>query len=180
MESGLVVSAFVGGFKDSKSLADRAVAQLPDERLYVAPDSNTNSIQVIMQHVAGNLRSRWTDFLTTDGEKPWRDRDREFEPRRIARAEILADWESGWSVLFATLASLRDDDMARPVTIRGHAMTVAAACSRSLSHCSYHAGQIVLVARVQAGADWKTLTVPPGGSERYNRETWGPASKPGA
>src|ERR1700733_4444214 len=123
VESNDVTKALIEGalaaFRSSKGWADKAVAQLPDDKLHVALDSNTNCIAVIMKHVAGNLRSRWTDFLTTDGEKPWRNRDDEFVDTFTARDELIADWESGWQRLFDSLAGLTVSDVGRTVTIRG-------------------------------------------------------------
>lgn len=163
----------VTAFRSNKALADRAIEQLPDDRLHIALDANTNSIAVILKHVAGNLRSRWTDFLTTDGEKPWRNRDDEFVDTFTSRAALLADWESGWDRLFATLTSLTAADLGRTVPIRGEPHTVPLAVQRSLAHCGYHVGQIVLIARVLAGEQWTTLTIPRGASAGYNQKIWG-------
>jgi hypothetical protein len=165
--------AILNAFEANKRLADRAVEQVPDDKLHLALDANTNSIAVIMKHVAGNLRSRWTDFLTSDGEKPWRNRDDEFVDAFKGRAELLANWERGWACLFATLRSLTPDDLSRTVTIRGEPHTVPLALARSLGHTCYHIGQIVQLARIHAGPHWQTLTIPRGGSEEYNRANWG-------
>ncbi len=168
-----LVAALTASFRHTKELADRAIAQLPDEKLHVPLDPNTNSIDVIMKHIAGNLRSRWTDFLASDGEKPTRDRDGEFTPSRRSRAESLADWESGWRALFDTLGTLAEQDLARTVAIRGEPHSVPLAACRSLAHCGYHAGQIVMIARIVAGERWQTITVPRGGSREHNQKTWG-------
>src|SRR5215470_5453128 len=157
------LAAIVNAFEANKRLADRAVAQVPDDRLHVALDANTNSIAVIMKHVAGNLTSRWTDFLTTDGEKPWRNRDDEFVDTFASRAELLECWERGWVCLLTTIRSLTPDDLGRTVTIRGEPHSVPLALERSLGHTCYHVGQIVQVARIQAGEKWTTLTIPRGG-----------------
>jgi Protein of unknown function (DUF1572) len=157
----------------NKGLADRAVAQLPDEALRVALDPNTNSIAVVMKHVAGNLLSRWTDFLTTDGEKPGRNRDAEFVDTFRDRAEVLAYWEKGWGALFDALAALTPDDLIKTVHIRGEPHSVPLALQRSLAHCGYHVGQIVMTARVLAGDNWQTLTIPRGGSAAVNQAVWG-------
>ena len=159
-------------FRAHKGWADRAVAQLPDDRLRVALDPETNSVAAIMKHVAGNLRSRWTDFLDTDGEKPWRDRDAEFVDTFADRAELLAWWESGWSALFQTLESLAPDDLGRTVLIRGEPHKVPLAIQRSLAHTCYHIGQIVMVSRILAGDSWTTLTIPRGGSAAFNQQSW--------
>ncbi len=171
------LSAIVNAFEANKRLADRAVAQVPDDKLHVALDAHTNSVAVIMKHVAGNLASRWTDFLTTDGEKPWRNRDEEFVDAFGGRAELLEFWERGWACLFQTLRGLKPEDLAKTVTIRGEPHSVPLALERSLGHTCYHVGQIVLVARVHAGENWNTLTIPRGGSEQYNRANWAQPGK---
>ena len=167
------LSAIVNAFEANKRLADRAVEQVPDEKLHVALDANTNSIAVIMKHVAGNLTSRWTDFLTTDGEKPGRDRDDEFMDSIRSRAEILEAWERGWACLLTTLKNLKSEDLGTTVTIRGEPHSVPLALERSLGHTCYHVGQIVQVARIHAGETWNTLTIPRYGSERFNKAKWG-------
>jgi hypothetical protein len=190
-----VLTGFIGAFQYHKNLADRAIAQVTDANLHVALDANTNSIAVIMKHVAGNLRSRWTDFLTTDGEKPWRNRDQEFIDSCSSRTELLDDWESGWPCLVDSLHALTADDLARSVTIRGERMSVPMAACRSLGHTAYHVGQIVMIARHLAGDTWTTLTIPRGvlpphewagteargGSQQHNQRTWGTSQyAPGA
>lgn len=167
------LAAVVSTFEANKRLADRAVEQVPDLWLHVALDENTNSIAVILRHVAGNLTSRWTDFLTTDGEKPCRNRDDEFVEAFRSRAELLATWERGWACLFATLASLTADDLEKTVLIRGEPHAVPLALQRSLGHTCYHVGQIVQLARYYCGDNWTTLTIPRGGSEEFNRANWG-------
>jgi len=171
------LSAIRDTFEANKRLADRAVAQVPDDLIRVPLDAHTNAIAVIMKHVAGNLTSRWTDFLTTDGEKPWRERDEEFIDRFRDRAEILACWERGWRCLFGTLDRLQPEDLRRTVTIRGEPHSVPLALSRSLGHTCYHVGQIVQVARVHCGEHWSTLTIPRGGSQAYNQTHWGQPGK---
>ncbi len=146
-----------------KTLGENAVIQLPEAQLADAAGSS-NSIATIVWHLAGNLTSRFTDFLTSDGEKPWRDRDSEFLARQVKRQELQAKWEDGWRVLFAALSALTDADLAKTVTIRGQPHTVAEALHRSLAHTSYHVGQIVFVAKALRGADWRYLTIPPGQS----------------
>src|SRR5438309_3316235 len=128
------LSAIRNAFEANKRLADRAVQQVPDDKLHAGLDANTNSIAVIMKHVAGNLASRWTDFLTTDGEKPWRNRDDEFVDTFAGRAELLAAWERGWACLFRTLRGLKREDLGKTVTIRGEPHSVALALARSLGH----------------------------------------------
>jgi hypothetical protein len=171
------LSAIINAFEANKRMADRAVEQVPDGKLNVALDENTNSIAVIMKHVAGNLASRWTDFLTTDGEKPWRNRDDEFVDTFAGREELLAAWDRGWACLFQTLRGLKLEDLGKTVTIRGEPHSVPLALERSLGHTCYHIGQIVQVARIHAGERWTTLTIPRGGSQQYNQAHWGQAGK---
>src|SRR5260221_10566529 len=171
------ISAAIRAFEFNKRLADRAVEQVPDAKLHVALDENTNSIAAIMKHVAGNLLSRWTDFLMTDGEKPWRNRDDEFVDSFSSRAQLLEFWERGWACLLETLKSLEPDDLGKTVSIRGEPHSVPLALERSLGHTCYHIGQIVQVARIHAGEEWKTLTIPRGGSEQFNKAQWGQTGK---
>src|SRR5262245_23702658 len=168
-----VIDGAMVTFRSNKGWADRAIAQLSDEKLHVALDPNTNCIAVIMKHVAGNLLSRWTDFLTSDGEKPWRNRDDEFVDTFRTRDELLAYWESGWQRLFDTLASLKAEGLGRTVTIRGEPHSVPLAIQRSLAHCGYHVGQIILIARILAGDQWTTITIPRGASANFNQRVWG-------
>jgi hypothetical protein len=171
------LAAIVNAFEANKRLADRAVEQVLDDKLHVALDANTNSIAVIMKHIAGNLISRWTDFLTTDGEKPWRNRDDEFVDSFGNRAEILELWERGWVCLLRTLKSLKPEDLDKTVMIRGEPHSVPLAIARSLGHTCYHIGQIVQVARIHTGQKWNTLTIPRGGSQAFNKANWGQTGK---
>ena len=152
-----------------KALGEGALRQLRAEEM-VAHAAGANSVAVIVWHLAGNLESRFTDFLTSDGEKPWRRRDTEFEPRRATPATILAKWDRGWHVLLASLRELSDDDLGRTVTIRGIALRVDEALLRSLAHVAYHVGQIVYVAKSCRGDAWQSLTIPPGRSEAYRTD----------
>jgi hypothetical protein len=161
-------------FRQLKNLADRSLARLSDEDLRSSLDPESNSIAVLMQHISGNLISRWTDFLTSDGEKPDRNRDGEFVLAPGAtRERLMARWEQGWSTLFAALAALGEDDLGRTVTVRGEPHTVPRAIHRQLSHQAYHVGQLVLLAKHLAGPAWQTLTVPRGGSTRWNADMAG-------
>jgi hypothetical protein len=171
------LSATINAFEANKRLADRAVEQVPEDKLQVALDENTNSIAVIMKHIAGNLLSRWTDFLTTDGEKPGRFRDSEFIDSFSLRSEIQEFWEGGWACLLGTLKSLKTEDFGKTVWIRGEPHSVPLALERSLGHTCYHIGQIVQLARIHAGDHWKTLTIPKGGSEQFNKDHWGQTGK---
>lgn len=163
-------------FRRQKDLAEQAMAQLTDDEVRRPLVPGTNSIAVIVKHMGGNMRSRWTDFLTSDGEKPDRNREREFVDDFASRAEMQAYWESGWQALFAALEPLTDTDLARTVTIRGEPHSVIHAIHRQLDHYAYHVGQIVLVARILAGDRWRHLSIPPGGSEAYNRRMSNPWS----
>jgi hypothetical protein len=171
------LAAIINAFEANKRLADRAIEQVPDDKLRIALDAHTNSIAVIMKHVAGNLLSRWTDFLTTDGEKPWRHRDDEFVDTFTGRAEILEFWERGWACLLQSLRSLASQDLEKTVTIRGEPHSVPLALERSLGHTCYHIGQIVQIARIHAGDRWNILTIPRGGSEQFNKAHWGQKGK---
>jgi len=156
-------------FRDLKSMADKAVAQAPDDGLFRPLDEASNSIAVLMQHLAGNMRSRWRDFLATDGEKPDRHRDREFEPPPVAtRAAVVADWESGWACLFDELGRLGPADAARTVMVRHEPMTVVSAINRQLAHAALHVGQIVMLARHAAPGTWQALSIPRGQSDAFN------------
>ncbi|QDU89235.1 DinB superfamily protein [Pirellulimonas nuda] len=168
-----LASEFRTAFEYNKLLAERAAAQLSDEQLHTALHAETNSVAVIMKHVAGNLRSRWTDFLTADGEKPWRNRDDEFIDTLTSRSEVLADWQGGWEACLGSLGRLTADDFSREVTIRGERLSVPLAVGRSLAHCGYHAVQIVLISRILVGDGWETLTIARGGSQQHNAGAWG-------
>lgn len=171
MAGRLVVDAFAREFRKTRQLAERALAQLSDAQLHTRLDAEANSVAMLMQHMAGNMRSRWTDFLTTDGEKPWRQRDAEFEPPVLTRDALLASWQSGWQTLFDTLATLTDDDLTRTVTIRGEGQPVLAALTRQLAHYAGHAYQIVLVAKHLKGDAWDVLSIARGQSAAYTAAT---------
>lgn len=187
LESNDLGKALIDGalisFRSNKDWADKAIRQLPDDKLHLPLDPNTNCIAVIMKHVAGNLLSRWTDFLTTDGEKSWRNRDDEFVDTLITRDALIAYWDSGWQRLFDSLSALSAEDLGKTVTIRGESQPVPLAIQRSLAHCGYHVGQIILIARILAGDRWTTITIPRGGSAMFNQRTWGTgifqSAKPG-
>ena len=163
-----VIESITGEYKRYKALAEGALAQLADDQLAAPAPGSGNSIATICWHVGGNLRSRFTDFLTTDGEKPWRSREEEFQARSVTGQELLAHWEAGWGALFATLATLTDADLSRTVTIRGQAFRVDEALHRSLAHASYHVGQVVYAARSLRGTAWRFLSIPPGQSAAFN------------
>ena len=147
-------------FAQYKQLGERAMEQASDEQLYVTLDGEMNSIAVIVKHMAGNMRSRWTDFLTTDGEKPDRNRDFEFVEPPATRAALLQTWEEGWALVFHALEPLSDADLSRTVTIRGEAHSVMQAIHRQVTHYAYHVGQIVMLAKHLAHDRWQTLSLP--------------------
>lgn len=151
-----------------RGLAESALAQVPDEALSEPGPSGGNSLAVICWHLSGNLKSRFTDFLTSDGEKPWRKREEEFAARSVSRAELMEKWNVGWQVLLETLRALADPDLEKTVLIRGQPLLVHEALHRSLAHASYHVGQIVYLAHVTRGAGWQYLSIPPGGSAAYD------------
>lgn len=152
-----------------KKLADRAMEQVRDEDLFAVLDSESNSVALIAKHMAGNMRSRWTDFLTSDGEKPTRDRDSEFVDPPATRAALKEMWEDGWACLLGALEPLADADLERTVTIRGEPHSVMQAINRQVAHYSYHVGQIVLLSKHFAGVRWESLSVPRNKSAEFNR-----------
>jgi uncharacterized damage-inducible protein DinB len=165
--SRTVVALIEAEYHRYRILGERAFSQLDAEDL-VAGSEHAISIATIVWHVAGNLESRFTDFLTTDGEKPWRNRESEFESRDVSSSEVAAKWDRGWGVLFDALEELTDDDLTSSVTIRSVPHRVDEALLRSLAHAAYHVGQIVYLAKSFRGDDWEYLSIPPGQSEAYN------------
>ena len=163
-----MVAAIEGEYRRYKTLGEGTMAQLRDEDLLVQPTPESLSIAMIVWHVSGNLESRFTDFLTTDGEKSWRNRDSEFEERRVSRNELLAKWERGWGILLSALALLSDADLQRTVSVRGVAASVDEALERSLAHTSYHVGQMTFLGKMLRRDQWKYLSIPPGASVAYN------------
>ncbi len=151
-----------------KKLGEQAMAQVPDAALTAQLDAESNSIAIIVKHLSGNMRSRWTDFLTSDGEKPWRNRDSEFDSPPQTRAEILALWEAGWKVLLETMASLTEADLTRTIRIRTEPHSVMQAINRGVTHCCYHVGQIVFLAKHLASDRWTSLSIPRGKSSEFN------------
>ena len=159
-------------FRYYKGLAERALAQLTDEQLLVAIDAESNSIALIVKHMTGNMRSRFTDFLTRDGEKPDRRRDLEFVDPLATREALMASWEAGWACVFAALEPLDVRDLEKTVTIRGEAHSVMQAINRQVAHYSYRCGQIVFLAKHLKAGEWKSLSVPRGSSAEFNRRVW--------
>jgi len=157
-------------FRYYKRLGEGAIAQCPDEGLLRTFDGENNSIATVVKHMAGNMRSRWTDFLTSDGEKPERNRDAEFEDPPKTRTEVLDLWDAGWKCLFEALEGLSDASMTETITIRGEAHSVMQAINRQMGHYSYHVGQIVMLAKHFAGDNWKALTIPRKKSAEFNAD----------
>ncbi len=169
MESNYL-SSVIKQFEYNKHLGDSTLAQLPDEALFWQYNPESNSIAMIAQHLAGNMLSRFTDFLTADGEKDWRDREAEFEPTLLTRAEVLAHWEAGWACLFQALHALDETHLSQTVYIRNMGHTVVEAINRQVAHYAYHVGQMVYLGRMMAGANWQSLSIPKGGTAAYNAE----------
>lgn len=172
----VVLEDIVLTFRRQQELAERALAQVNDDDFFRTIDTESNSIAIIVKHVGGNLLSRWTDFLTSDGEKPSRDRDGEFLVSSSAgRVSIMAGWQAGWSTLFDAFARLTPADLVATVRIRGESMTAIAAMHRGVAHVAQHVGQIVLLAKHYRSEDWKTLSIPRGRSA-----DWQPGATPGS
>jgi hypothetical protein len=165
-----MIAVFEEQFQKTKGMCQRAMSQVSDAALHQQINPLQNGIAATVQHLAGNLQSRWTDFLTSDGEKPNRNREAEFADRHLPRQELMADWEAGWKCLFDTLAKLSDADLNRVVTIRNQPHSVHKAIVRSIDHCAWHAGQIALLAKHLVGDGWQYLTIPPGGSSAFNKQ----------
>jgi hypothetical protein len=162
-----------------KAMAETAMGQVDDGALFRRLDPESNSIALIAKHMAGNMRSRWTDFLTSDGEKPWRGRDMEFEDEmEETRASLLARWEEGWTLCLGAIGALTPDDLERSVTIRGEPHTVVEAIQRQLAHYAHHVGQIVFLAKHLAGPGWRTLSIPRGRSREFDVAKDGAAYRP--
>ncbi|GAB5519013.1 MAG: DUF1572 domain-containing protein [Rhodothermales bacterium] len=168
MDATLYLAHIRRQFRKQRSLADRALAQIAQEDWFIELGPRTNSLAIIMKHMAGNMRSRWRDFLTSDGEKSDRHRDTEFELLGDDAEAIQAKWEQGWQILFDTLDALAPGDMMATITIRGEQHYVFEAIQRQIDHYAYHTGQIVLLARHLAGDDWQSLSIPKGESQAFN------------
>jgi hypothetical protein len=163
-----IIASIEAEYLRYKELAEGTFAQLDDAQLSMRAGESSNSIATIVWHMSGNLSSRFTDFLTTDGEKPWRQRDEEFHARDVTKAELLAKWATGWQVLFDTLGTLVDDDLGRTVVVRGQELPVIDALHRSLAHAASHVGQIQFWGKAMKGTTWNYLSIPPGGTAAYN------------
>ncbi len=166
--SASFLSSAIAQFQYYKLLAEKTFNQLPDEKLFWQYNEESNSIATIVKHMAGNMLSRWTDFLTTDGEKENRNREAEFENIIHSRNELLDLWEKGWKCLFDALSSLTEDDLGKEIFIRNQGHTVTEAINRQLAHYPYHVGQIVFIGKMICNNDWASLSIPKGNSEMYN------------
>ncbi len=151
-----------------KDLGDKTFQQLTDEQLHYRPNEESNSIAIIAQHMTGNMLSRWTNFLTEDGEKEWRQRDDEFEVHEQTKEQVIALWEKGWNCFFEAIAPLQEEELLKTITIRNEPLTVIDAINRQLAHYPYHIGQIIYIAKIVTGKDWKNLSIPKGQSSKYN------------
>jgi hypothetical protein len=163
------LSDAISSFHSYKKLADNAIAQVKDDELFVTIDDEANSIAVVMKHMAGNMFSRWTDFLTSDGEKPSRNRDMEFVIESKSKAELLAYWEGGWQCLFDAVEPLQIEDFEKVITIRGQEHSIVQALNRQLTHYAYHVGQIVFLAKHFRSNEWKSLSIPKNKSAAFNQ-----------
>lgn len=157
-------------FEHYKMLGEKTFLQLSDEQLFSQLNEESNSIATIVKHLWGNMLSRWTDFLTTDGEKEWRERDAEFDNDIADRTELLQKWNEGWNCLFNAINSLTENDLTKEIFIRNQGHTITAAINRQLSHYSYHVGQIVFIGKLLCNENWKSLSIPKGNSKDYNTD----------
>lgn len=167
------IAALEAEYRRFKALGEGAIAQLDDADLSRPGPNGGNSVAIIVWHLAGNLASRFTDLLTTDGEKEWRHREEEFAQRTVSRPELMTKWNTGFDALFGALAALTDGDLGREIVIRGETWRVDAALYRSVAHTSYHVGQIVYLAKIFRGGSWSWLSIPPGQSEAFNKRLRG-------
>ncbi|MDB4922400.1 DUF1572 family protein [Mucilaginibacter sp.] len=157
-------------FRYYKTLGDSAIEKLNEEQIHWQYNRESNSAAIIIKHIAGNSLSRWTDFLTTDGEKPWRDRDQEFEDTLSSKQDLLTLWDKGWQCIYNNIDALTEDDLMRTVYIRNEGHTVIEAINRQLAHIPYHVGQIIYIAKMVAAENWSSLTIPKGQSKAFNAE----------
>jgi hypothetical protein len=157
-------------FKEYKTLGDKTFAQLNDEEMLYQLNEASNSIAVIIQHLHGNMLSRWTNFLTEDGEKEWRNRDEEFEAQQFSKQQLTDQWDEGWKVLIDTLESLQEDDLLKTITIRTQPLVVIDAINRQMAHYCSHVGQIIYIGRLIKGEAWQSLSIPKGASQQFNKD----------
>ncbi len=165
-----VLTCYRNLFQYYRELAEKAMAQIADDDFFQQPTPESNSVAIVVQHLSGNMLSRFTDFLTSDGEKPWRDRDAEFEPLATDKTALLESWNKGWTCVFDAIDALTPEDLGKIVYIRNQGHTVLEALSRQLAHYPYHVGQIVYLCRMLSGEEWASLSIPKGNSEAFNAE----------
>jgi len=166
----LFLDSVIKRLKEYKNLGEKTFAQLKDEEMHFQPNEESNSIAIIIQHLYGNMLSRWTNFLSEDGEKEWRNRDDEFEVHHASRQQLIDNWNEAWKVCLHTVESLTENDLSKTITIRLQQLNVVDAINRQLAHYSYHVGQIVYLGRWIRKADWKTLTIPKNKSQEFNQQ----------
>lgn len=157
-------------FRYYRDLGEKALAQLPDDRIHWQISPESNSVAILVKHLSGNMLSRFTDFLSTDGEKPWRDRDAEFENDYADKNQLMAAWDAGWDCLLDAVDALDDADLGRIVYIRNQGHTVLEALNRQLCHYPYHVGQLIFLCKIVSGSAWQSLSIPKGGSQAFNEE----------
>ena len=167
------LSGIIKQFEYYKSLGDKTFAQINDEQMHFKPNNYSNNISIIVKHIVGNMLSRWTNFLTEDGEKQWRNREGEFEDTYTSKKEMIAAWEKGWQCLFDTITSLNAESLKQTILIRNQEQTVIDAIHRQLAHYPYHIGQIVYLGTSIKGDHWQSLSIPKGESNTYNKEKFG-------
>lgn len=166
----IFLESVIKRFNEYKTLGEKTFAQLNDEEMHFRPNDASNSIAVIIQHLHGNMLTRWTNFLTEDGEKEWRKRDEEFDVHDFSKQQLLDKWSEGWNVLLTALESLKEEDLLKTVTIRSQPLTVIDAIVRQMAHYSYHIGQIVYLGRLIKNEGWQSLSIPKRGSQHFNQE----------
>lgn len=166
----IFLESVIKRFKEYKTLGEKTFDQLNDEEMHFQPNDASNNIAVIIQHLHGNMLSRWTNFLTEDGEKEWRKRDDEFEPHQFSKQQLIDKWNEGWKVFLDTLESLTPNDLSKTITIRSQPLNVVDAINRQMAHYSYHVGQIVYIGRWIKQNEWKSLSIPKNKSHEFNQE----------
>jgi uncharacterized damage-inducible protein DinB len=168
--SATFLSSYIKRLSSYKDLADKTFAQLNEADFHYQPNEASNSIAIIIQHMAGNMLSRFTNFLTEDGEKPWRQRDAEFEKQQLSKEELLQKWEDGWDCVLTAIKNLTEHDLLKTITIRSEVLTVMDALNRQMGHYPYHVGQIVFIGRMIRNNEWQSLSIPKGGSHQFNEQ----------
>src|SRR5215203_201509 len=173
MSAQLFLDSAINRFLEYKRLGEKTFEQLNDEQMHFQPNAASNSIAIIIQHLHGNMVSRWTNFLTEDGEKPWRNRDEEFELQKLSKEQLMDLWNEGWNVVLQTISSLSGADLGKTITIRSEPLNVVDAINRQIAHYSYHVGQIVFLGKWIRNEDWLSLSIPKTGSDAFNKKMKG-------